>query len=652
MSPMNSNLERPAAPAKRRRFARTGLAALLVVTLSAACIPHALALSQEGGQKAANKAVPASSAQAAAALYEKSEIVYANLAATGTPQAVYVVNRFDVAAPGTLVDHGDYTDVKNLTNESDLVRSGDVTTVDVEEGVFYYQGDAAQTTLPWNIALSYELDGKPISADELAGASGALAIRVTTTRNAAVDPAFYDSFMLQITFTLKGQESFDVQAEGATIASAGQDWTVAFTALPGHDGDFTLKAQVSDFSMDGVQIAALPYSSVVDLPDTGEMTDGMADLASAVSQLTDGTAQLADGIDLLAEGAQGVSEGAEAFGQGLSKLDGGSSYLVSVSGDIRDALAAIASGLAGADLGSLADLERLPATLRQLADGLDGSGGLRESVAAVQQGYAQALGVLDGAIGAIPAGSIDEAALGSLVDLVKGQGTEADAATLGQLTQYYAAAQYVRGAYVGPNGNDGAKAAFDGASALLDNLAADASSGGALATSAQALRAMADALESSLGAGALDQLPALVEGLSGLSGEYGRFHDGLAEYASGLSSLSSKYQDFASGASQFAGGAGDLVGGANDLSDGMSALDESTATLPETMREKIGEMTAEFDFPEFEPVSFVSSENANVNAVQFVMATSPIEKPEAPQEEEAPAPEPTLWDRLLALFQG
>ena len=43
MSPMNSNLERPAAPAKRRRLARTGLVALLVVTLSAACIPHALA---------------------------------------------------------------------------------------------------------------------------------------------------------------------------------------------------------------------------------------------------------------------------------------------------------------------------------------------------------------------------------------------------------------------------------------------------------------------------------------------------------------------------------------------------------------------------------------------------------------------------------
>ena len=37
-------------------------------------------------------------------------------------------------------------------------------------------------------------------------------------------------------------------------------------------------------------------------------------------------------------------------------------------------------------------------------------------------------------------------ALGSLTALVKGQGTEADAATLEQLTQYYAAAQDVRGA--------------------------------------------------------------------------------------------------------------------------------------------------------------------------------------------------------------
>ncbi|MFR1639292.1 MAG: hypothetical protein ACLSVD_09030 [Eggerthellaceae bacterium] len=47
-----------------------------------------------------------------------------DLAASGAPKAVYVVNRFDVEVPGTVVDHGDYTSVQNLTNETELARIG------------------------------------------------------------------------------------------------------------------------------------------------------------------------------------------------------------------------------------------------------------------------------------------------------------------------------------------------------------------------------------------------------------------------------------------------------------------------------------------------------------------------------------------------
>ena len=83
----------------------------------------------------------------------------------------------------------------------------------------------------------------------------------------------------------------------------------------------------------------------------------------------------------------------------------------------------------------------------------------------------------------------------------------------------------------------------------------------------------------------------------------------------------------------------------------MGQLNASTITLPETMKEQIAEMTADYDFPTFDPVSFVSSDNANVKAVQFVMTTATIEQPEAPQEEE-PKQELTIWDRFLALFQG
>ena len=98
-------------------------------------------------------------------------------------------------------------------------------------------------------------------------------------------------------------------------------------------------------------------------------------------------------------------------------------------------------------------------------------------------------------------------------------------------------------------------------------------------------------------------------------------------------------------------GAGQLAGGAGELSSGMNQLNASTITLPETMKRQIADMTAEFDFPKFDPVSFVSPQNANVEAVQFVMTTAAIEQPEAPEPEE-PEQEQTIWDCFLALFQG
>ena len=96
---------------------RTCVVALLTVTLSVACVPSALALAE--GDAASSSSASAASASSAAT-YEKSEVVYATLAASGAPKAVYVVNRFDVEVPGTVVDHGDYTSVQNLTNETEL----------------------------------------------------------------------------------------------------------------------------------------------------------------------------------------------------------------------------------------------------------------------------------------------------------------------------------------------------------------------------------------------------------------------------------------------------------------------------------------------------------------------------------------------------
>lgn len=617
---------------KKHTAMRTGLIAVLTVALSATCVPGAMALAQDGAAQA--KAASTSAASAPAATYEKSEVVYATLAANGKPEAVYVVNRFDVEAAGTVVDHGDYTAVQNLTNETELARVGDATTFEAEEGTLYYQGDAADTTLPWNVSIAYELDGKKVEADQLAGASGDLSIHVTTAPNDAVDPAFYDSFMLQITFTLPGAVASEVAGAGATIAQSGEDTTVAFTVLPGQDGDFTLAAKVKDFEMTGAQIAALPYSSVIEMPDTDEMVDGMSTLSDAVSALADGTSSLAAGVDELTSGAQSLSSGSAAFGQGLNQLNGSSSQLVSASSQIGSALSAIASGLQGADLSQLDQLGQLPGGLNALADGLAST---REGVEKVRDGYAVSLNALDTAIASLTANAPSEDQIVSLRAFTESD--EAQAATVEQLIATYRTAQGLQVAYAQ------IKPAFDGASQLLGSLP------DALAQQEAALRSMASSLDAAVGGGQLDQLSQLADGIAQLSGQYGQFHEGLTQYASGLSALAGNYSQLSSGTSQLASGTGQLASGASELSSGMGQLNASTITLPDTMKEQISELMADYDFPEFDPVSFMSSQNADVEAVQFVMTTAAIEQPEAPEEEE-PEQEQTIWDRFIALFQG
>lgn len=296
----------------------------------------------------------------------------------------------------------------------------------------------------------------------------------------------------------------------------------------------------------------------------------------------------------------------------------------------------MSAALSKIDPAQLEQLKQLPDAIDQIADGLEV---LARQAHAVQQEYSQAMTALDGAIAQVPDDTLSDADIRSLEMLAQSSGTSSDRAAVVQLVSTYRAAQAVKAAYV-----EG-KPAFDDADNALSASAV------ALDQQVAALRAAAKLLDAAVADGRVDQLVQVVEGLSQLPASYGQFHDGLVQYTSGVSALAASYGDLESGTSSLAGGARQLSGGAGSLSGGLGQLNATTITLPETMRKQIEEMTAESDFPEFDPVSFVSPDNKNVAAVQFVMSTAAIEKPEVPQEEESKA-EPTLWDRFLALFQG
>ena len=101
---------------------------------------------------------------------------------------------------------------------------------------------------------------------------------------------------------------------GGTAANAGGSKTVSLMVLPGSDGDVGLTADVHDFRMDGMTIAAVPYDVADSLGDMGEVTDGLGQLVDAISQLSDGASQLSSGASQLRGGAGPVYPSGAAGG--------------------------------------------------------------------------------------------------------------------------------------------------------------------------------------------------------------------------------------------------------------------------------------------------------------------------------------------------
>ncbi len=612
-------------------------AAVAYLALCFALIAGTFALSScasgaTSGSAGSQSGAQAASAQGQAANASKSEMIYGMLNANGSLRETYVVNRFTADSAGNVDDFGAYSQVANLSTTQELTSENGKVAFAIGSDPFFYQGVLNAAQLPWNIDISYALNGRTVSPQELAGSTGALDITIKTNANKQVNHVFYDSFMLQITFTLDGSLCSNVKAEGATLATSGKDITVAFTVLPGHDGSFKLSAQVKDFEMASAQIAALPYSSVVELPDTSEMESEIGELSSAITQLSNGAGELANGVTQLSSGASQLADGTGEFGDALAMVASSSTQIVGASSQINSILSQIAEALGQVDLSNIDDLVEYAPYLREAADLVES---LKVVIQELDSDYMQTATILDNLADIAYANSLSDEEIASLREAVA-DNPEA-AVALERLLNTYFALHSALEEYYASGGSP------ETIAAQIEVLCAE---GGQIDQAVNALRSAADFLES----GRIDQLKQLTAGLSDLSSGYDQFHTGLVAYTQGVSMLSDNYNGLSSGAAQLADGTAQLSDGANQLSDGLSQLDKATSQLPTIMRERMGELMADYDFPEFEPVSFVDERNTNVTAVQFVMMTDAIELPKAEAPESEPTPELTIIDRFLALF--
>lgn len=269
----------------------------------------------------------------------------------------------------TLKDTSSLSDISVVKGDAEYTEgTGDALTWTTNGKDVYYQGSTEQE-LPVNVKISYKLDGKDISAEDLAGKSGKVTIRFDyenkqyeTVKLDGKDEKIYVPFAVMTGMLLDNDRFSNVTVSNGKLLDDGDRTSVVGIAFPGMQENLDIDkedleipnyvevtADVENFELETTLTLATNsiFSDLsdeeIDKGDLDSLTDSLTQMTDAMTQLTDGSSELYDGLCTLLEKSGELANGVDALASGLSTLNSNSSALNDGAKQVFDTLLAAAN---------------------------------------------------------------------------------------------------------------------------------------------------------------------------------------------------------------------------------------------------------------------------------------------------------------------
>ncbi len=355
------NASRPTRVFNTAGLALAGTALLgMTVAFSTAGIPvttasadDAQATPQEQGQSTTSS-LAYSSGKAAT---QKSETVYVFQKADGSVKNQTVSNSLTNGNGAQLLqDQTDLTDIENVEGDQEFTQSSEGTVWDAKGSDISYRGTTTKEA-PVDIKVSYQLDGKDVTPDEISGKTGHVKIHIAYTNNSkqTVDgQTVYTPFLAMTGLILDNDNFTNVTTDNAKVIDDGDRHLIAGYAMPGLKESLGLddsidldipssvdiEADATDFSLDSMlTLVSSDFFGDVDVDNlnAGNIQDQLNQMQDAMNQLIDGGATLSDGLQQLSTGASSLKDGA-------TQVDEGAATLSDKLGDAKAGSAQLKSG--------------------------------------------------------------------------------------------------------------------------------------------------------------------------------------------------------------------------------------------------------------------------------------------------------------------
>ena len=449
------------------------------------------------------------------------------------------------------------------------------------------------------------LDGKSISASDLAGKSGKVTIRFDYKNNQTVnvkvgdrEEKMYVPFAVLTGMLLDNDVFTNITVENGRLINDGDRTAVIGMAFPGLQENLAIDkdrleipdhviitADVKNFGMTNtVTVAVNDVFAKIDTgkADVSGLEGSLSELSGAMTKLTDGSSELYNGLCTLLDksgklisGINRLADGALTLKNGTASLDKGVCELKAGIGELKDGLTELDSHSKELNDGAGKVFETLLATVdKQLAD----SGLTVDSL--TTEGYKKALTDL--------LADPDDTQKKELIGI-------ADAALNEQLRaynvpeEYYPAVKYMLCERLS-EGMTTEKAMTEIVTILTHAkmYAADPKTYAAFAPDALALQNAAKTAAAAQGQAAINglclslaksRLRPQIEAAVAQLDEYNKFYTGLADYTNGVSDALDGSRKLNTGAADLKKGSAKLNAGAKELYNGILTLKNGAPAL-------------------------------------------------------------------------
>lgn len=327
------------------------------------------------------------------AAFTKDETVYTNAKSNGEQyQTIVTDHLINEEDEKLLKDMTNLLNIENTSGDEKFSQEGESLVWEANSNDIYYKGETNQE-LPVKLNIKYELDGKEISSDEIAGKSGKVKITISFENKEEHEvqingktEKMYTPFVVATGTYINNDNNKNIEVTNGKSIDDGSKTMVVGLTFPGMQESLNIDKdtleiptsieitmETTNFEMNNI----INYTTPKLIEDSElDIFSKLDDIYSKVETLQSASKQIENGAKTLSDGTTTYVEKSEEFNQALNKFSNGVSSANTSYSSIDTGIKNLNAQVPDLTLGTKSLSDNLGAVnngVKTMSDMLDGS---------------------------------------------------------------------------------------------------------------------------------------------------------------------------------------------------------------------------------------------------------------------------------------